>query len=150
MLEAGYEITLADVNETLAAQGMEGFEFKSGDGVFFRTGWGALWGVDNEKFLSGEPGIWMEVARWLTDEVQAGVYGSDTGGTEVFPVNNPDSEGCVICVHDHMLTRHGIVHQEAMDLDGLSSDGVYTFMYVFTPMPIVGATGSMGCPIAID
>jgi hypothetical protein len=50
----------------------------------------------------------------------------------------------------HMLTRNGIVNQENMNLDGLAADGVYVFTYVYSPVPIAGATGSAGSPIAID
>lgn len=127
MLEAGYEITMADVKAALAKQNMADFKFESGDAVFFHTGWGKLWKVDNAKFNSGCPGIGMEVARWLSDEVEAGAWGGDTWPTEVVP--NPDPT-CVFCVHQHMLTRHGIVNQENMDLSGPIADGVYRFMYV--------------------
>jgi kynurenine formamidase len=147
MLDAGYVITLADVKAALDKQGMAGFEFKPGDGVFFHTGWGKLWLADNEKFNSGEPGIGMEIAKWLSDDVQAGVVGADTWGTEAVPGEDP---GCVFCVHTHLLTRHGLVNQEIMYLDELVRDGVYTFAYVYSPAPIVGATGSPGAPIAID
>lgn len=145
-LDAGYEITLADVNAALVKQGMRDFKFMPGDGVFFRTGWGKYWIKDNAKFNSGEPGIGMEVAKWLSDVVQAGVFGSDTWATEVIP--NPEP-GCAFCIHSHMLTRHGIVNQENMDLDGLSADKAYRFMYVYSPVPIAGATGSIGSPLAI-
>jgi kynurenine formamidase len=147
MLEAGYEITMDDVRAALDKQGMADFEFAEGDGVFFHTGWGKLWKVDNDRFNSGCPGIGMEVARWLSDDIQVGVWGGDTWPTEVVP--NPDPN-CVFCVHQHMLTRHGIVNQENMDLSGLLADGVFRFMYVYSPAPVVGATGSMGAPIAIN
>ena len=87
----------------------------------------------------------MEVANWLSDEVRAGVAGSDTWPVEVVP--NPD-QACA-CVHTHLITRHGILLQENMDLDGPARDKVYTFLYVFSPMPIAGATGSAGAPLAI-
>lgn len=147
MMEAGEEITRADVEAALEKQGMADFQFAEGDAVLFHTGWGKLWKVDNDKFNSGEPGIGMEVARWLTDEVKAGVWGGDTWATEAVP--NPDP-ACAFCVHQHMLARHGIVNQENLDFAQLIADGVYTFMYVYSPAPIVGATGSMGSPIAID
>ena len=67
-------------------------------------------------------------------------------GTEVIP--NKDA-GCVFCIHAHLLTRHGIVNQENMDLDGLWQDKAYRFLYVFSPVPIAGATGSAGSPLAI-
>lgn len=147
MLDKGYVMTRADVSAALEKQGMAGFEFKPGDGVFFHTGWGKLWMRDNEKFNSGEPGIGMEIATWLSDEVRAGVVGADTWGTEAVPGEDP---GCAFCVHTHLLTRHGIVNQEVMYLDELIRDGVYTFTYVYSPAPIVGATGSPGAPVAID
>jgi kynurenine formamidase len=147
MLDQGYVITRADVRAALEKQGMSGFEFKPGDGVFFHTGWGKLWMSDNDKFNSGEPGIGMEIAKWLSDDVKAGVVGADTWGTEAVPGEDP---GCVFCIHSHLLTRHGLVNQEIMYLDELIRDGVYTFAYIYSPAPIVGATGSPGAPIAID
>jgi kynurenine formamidase len=147
MLELGYEITMADVRDALQKQGMADFKFMEGDAVLFNTGWGKLWKKDNEKFSSGQPGYGMEVARWLSDEVKAGVYGSDTWAGEAVP--NPDP-GCAFCVHQHMLTRNGIVHQENAIFDELIADKVYRFMYVYSPVPIVGATGSAGSPLAID
>jgi len=147
MLDQGYVITRADVSAALEKQGMAGFEFKPGDGVFFHTGWGKLWMSDNDKFNSGEPGIGMEIAKWLSDDVKAGVVGADTWGTEAVPGEDP---GCVFCIHSHLLTRHGLVNQEIMYLDELIRDGVYTFAYIYSPAPIVGATGSPGAPIAID
>jgi kynurenine formamidase len=146
-MEAGQEITMADVKSALQKQGMADFQFAEGDAVLFRTGWTKYWKTDNAKFNSGAPGIGMEVARWLSDEVKAGVWGSDQWASEVVP--NPDP-GCAFCVHSHMLTRNGIVNQENMNLDDLAADGVYVFTYVYSPVPIAGATGSAGSPIAID
>jgi hypothetical protein len=37
-----------------------------------------------------------------------------------------------------------------MVFDELLADGVYTFLYIYSPVPIVGATGSIGAPIAVD
>lgn len=147
MLEAGYEITMADVRAALDRQGMANFQFADGDIVLFHTGWGKLWKVDNAKFNSGVPGIGMEVARWLSDEVRAGIVGADTWPVEAVP--NPDP-ACAFCVHQHLITRHGILLHENLYLDELATNGVYRFLYVFSPAPIVGATGSMGAPIAVD
>ncbi len=147
MLEKGYVITMADVRAALERQGMADFRFAEGDVVIFHTGWGRLWKKDNATFNSGEPGIGMEVARWLSDEVRAGLVGADTWAVEAVP--NPDP-GCAFCVHQHLITRHGIFLHENLDPSGLVADGVWTFTYVFAPMPIVGATGSAGHPIAID
>jgi len=145
-LEAGYEITVADVYAALEKQGMKGFTFLPGDGVFFRTGWGKYWIKDNARYNAGQPGIGMEVAKWLSDVVQVGVTGADNWGTEVIPNKEP---GCAFCVHSHLITRHGIVNQENMHLDDIAKDRVFRFLYVFSPTPIVGATGSPGAPLAI-
>src|SRR5437867_362526 len=142
-MDAGQEITMADVRAALKRQGMEGFKFMPGDVVLFRTNWGRLWIKDNATYGGGAPGIGMEVAHWLSDQVQAGV---DTWPVEVIP--NPD-KGCAFCVHAHLITRHGILLQENMDLEALARDKVYTFLYVYSPAPVVGATGSMGSPLAI-
>ena len=146
-MEAGDEITMADVEAALARQGMADFTFMSGDAVAFHTGWGQLWGEDNATFNSGEPGIGAEVAKWLSDEVQAGVVGADTWAVEAVP--NPDP-ACVFCVHQHLIARHGILLQENMDLDGLIADEVWTYLYTYSPVPIAGATGSIGAPVAVD
>ena len=65
------------------------------------------------------------------------------------PVPYPDEPGCVFCVHQHLQTRHGIVNQGNLRLTQLAEDEAWVFTYIFTPVPIAGATGSTGSPIAI-
>jgi hypothetical protein len=43
----------------------------------------------------------------------------------------------------------GIFLQENLDLDELVADRAWEVLYVFAPVPIKGATGSSGSPIAI-
>lgn len=151
-MEAGQVITMADVENALERQGMAGFEFAEGDAILFRTGWEKYWIVDNAKYNNGCPGIGMEVARWLAEEVRAGLSGADTWPVEaVAGVGTPNEvpEGCVFCVHGYLQTRHGIVNQENLRLAELADAGVYTFAYMFSPLPIAGATGSPGAPIAL-
>ena len=62
--------------------------------------------------------------------------------------SNPPA-GCVFCVHNYLQTRHGIVNQENLKLKALADAGIYTFMYIYSPVPITGATGSIGVPVAI-
>jgi kynurenine formamidase len=146
IMNKGEVITMADVKAALKKQGMEGFKFAPGDAIIFRTGWEAYW-TDPAKFNDGCPGIGMEVARWVAEDVQAGVTGGDTWPVDAVP--NPDP-ACVFCVHQYLQTRHGIVNQENMKLSELAKDGVYVFTYMYSPAPITGATGSMGAPIAIN
>lgn len=144
-MEKGEVVTMDDVRGALKRQGMEGYKFEAGDAIIIRTGWEKHWG-DPAKFNDGCPGIGMEVARWIAEEVQAGVTGFDTWPGDAVP--NPDP-ACAFCVHTYLQTRHGIVNQENMKLSELAADGTYEFAYMYSPAPIRGATGSMGAPVAI-
>ena len=144
-MAAGDTIKMEHVNKALEAQGMAGFKFEAGDAIIIRTGWEQHWS-DPATYNAGAPGIGMEVARWIAEEVQAGVTGFDTWPGDAVP--NPDP-ACVFCVHTFLQTRHGIVNQENMKLSQLAADKVYVFTYMYSPAPIAGATGSMGAPVAI-
>jgi len=151
-MRAGEVITKADVETALEKQGMEDFAFAEGDAIVFRTGWETHWITDNDTYNDGAPGIGMEVARWLAEEVKAGVTGADTWPVDAVcgertPCEVPD--GCELCVHTYLQTRHGIVNQENLKLSSFAKERVYVFLYVFTPVPLKGATGSIGSPIAI-
>src|SRR5262249_27692631 len=87
MLDKGEEIRQADVLAALQRQRIAEASIRPGDAIFFNTGWGSLWMKDNVRFNSGEPGIGMEVARWLAQK-EISVFGSDTWATEVVP--NPN------------------------------------------------------------
>ena len=88
----------------------------------------------------------MEVARWIAEEVQAGVTGGANWPVDAVP--NPDP-ACAFCVHTYLQTRHSIVKQENMMLPELAEKGVYTFACFYGPAPVRGATGSVGTPVAI-
>jgi kynurenine formamidase len=145
MLDKGYEITLADVRAALARVSIDEASIQPGDAIFFNTGWGSLWMKDNTLFNSGEPGIGMEVARWVVEK-QAALVGADTWATEVVP--NPDSSIAFV-VHQELLTKNGIFNHENLDFGELIAAGVYEFVYIFAPLRIKGATGSAGRPIAM-
>jgi kynurenine formamidase len=144
---AGECASMEDVEAALERQGMADFEFQGGDGIFFRYGWESHW-EDPATFVDGQPGICMDVARWISDEVQAGLTGGDNWAA-TDPVPYPDEPACAFCVHQHLQTRHGIVNHENLRLKQLADDEAWVFTYVFAPTPITGATGSMGSPIAI-
>ena len=143
-MEAGEIITMADVKAALKAQGQSGYKMMPGDAILFHTGWDQYW-TDPAHYNAGCPGIGMEVARWIAGG-NAGVTGFDTWPGDGIP--NPDPD-CVFCVHQYLQTRHGIINQENLNTGQLVDAGVYEFMYVYTPVPIVGATGSIGHPTAI-
>jgi len=63
-LKPGDVITVADAEAALAAAGLD---VRPGDAVFFHTGWGELWGNDNERYASGEPGPGTALGEWLAE-----------------------------------------------------------------------------------
>ena len=151
-MEAGEVITMADVENALKMQGMEGYEFKEGDAILFRTGWEKYWITDNAKYNNGCPGIGMEVARWIAEDVKAGVTGGDTWPVDAVCGEGTKCEvppGCIFCVHAFLQTRHGIVNQENLRLKELADKGIYEFAYFYTPVPIKGAPGSTGSPLVM-
>ena len=106
--------SMDDVKAALEKQGMADFQFMEGDAVLFRYGWEKYWG-EPATYNDGQPGICMDVARWVADDVKAGVTGGDTWAA-TDPVPYPDEPGCVFCVHQYLQTRHGIVNQENLAL----------------------------------
>lgn len=145
MMDAGQEITVADIRAALARQNMQEADIKPGDGIFFHTGWGSLWMKNNDRYNGGEPGIGVEVANWVIQKDLA-VTGADTWAVEVVP--NPD-KNLAFPVHGMLICQHGIVNHENLVFDELIAEKKYQFVYVFTPSPIKGATGSNGAPIAM-
>lgn len=145
MLDVGEEITVVDVRRAMRRQGMSEDNIQPGDAVFFNTGWGSLWKVDNERFNSGTPGIGLDVAEWLIEK-EVVLAGADTWPVEVVP--NPDPE-LVFPVHVELIIKNGIFLHENLDFTELIEDEVYQFAYIFVRIPITGATGSAGSPIAV-
>jgi kynurenine formamidase len=145
MLREGEEITTDDLLAALARQGLAESVITQGDVVLLHTGWGSLWMVDNARYGAGEPGIGVEAAKWLAAK-QVALVGADTWGVEVVP--NPDPD-LAFPAHQELIARHGIYLQENLDLGELVAAQGWQFLYVFAPVPIKGATGSPGSPLAI-
>ncbi|HZV20905.1 MAG TPA: cyclase family protein, partial [Hyphomicrobiales bacterium] len=144
-LNAGEEITVADLEAAAARQKLDPASIKPGDAVFLNTGWGALWNKDNAAFVKGEPGIGLAGAKWFIDK-QVCLIGADTWAIEVVP--NPDAK-LAFPVHQELLTKNGIhIHENLVTAD-LAADGVTTFAYIMLPLLIKGATGSPGRPVAL-
>jgi kynurenine formamidase len=145
MLKEGEEISLADLRESLSRQGLQESDIRQGDAVLFNTGWGALWGKENARYSAGCPGIGLDVARWVIERGLC-LVGADTSSVEVVP--NPDAS-LAFPLHGELLAKQGIFNHENLSFDAVLADRRFQFVYVFVPVPIKGATGSPGCPIAI-
>ena len=144
VLPPTYEVTVADVRGALARQGMTEASLQRGDAIFFAYGWSANW-KNPSIYQAGQPGIGLEVARWVVDR-RPSMVGSDSSGLEVTP--NPDPE-LIFPVHQELLTKQGIWNLENLHFEELLAERAYEFLFVFTPVRFKGATGSPGRPIAI-
>jgi len=142
MLEAGYEITVDDLQAALNKQGIS---LRRGDAVLIHTGWGKLWGVDNAKYNGGCPGIGVPAAEWLAKQDPI-LFGADNFPVEVAP--NPD-KNLSLPIHQVALSVYGIFLLENMKLDELAAKKAYEFAFVVQPLKIKGGTGSTVAPIAI-
>ncbi len=142
-LPNSYEVTVEDVTGALARQGITEESIQDGDALFFNYGWSAHWS-DPAKYNSPAPGIGPAVAKWVVAR-NPSMVGSDQAGTEVVlpgsDISNP--------VHQELITKNGIWNLENLHFEELIADGVYEFLFVFTPIRFKGATGSPGRPIAI-
>jgi hypothetical protein len=108
-------------------------------------GHGSRWYTETKTFYHGEPGIGLECARWFSS-LQVCVVGADNFAVEVVPPVDPEIfHPC----HQHLIMENGIHLHEGMTFEGLIKRRAWVFAYVFAPLPIVGATGSPGNPIAV-
>jgi len=130
-------------NEMTHAATQEGVEIKEGDVVLIRTGWIRFWD-DRKKFLSvenGVPGVVEDGARFLARE-KISFTGSDTAAYDKVPPHHLPS-------HVILLVENGIQIMEMLNLEELSRNRIYTFLFIALPLKIRGGLGSPIRPIAI-
>lgn len=141
-LSPDYIISIGDIEGTLTKQKMD---IQEGDVVLFHTGHGQLWMTDNDTYLARGPGPGVTALIWLADK-KIVLVGADNWAVEAQPGEDAlrFAEG-----HQQLLTRRGIYIHENLNLAALAKDKVHEFVYVFVPVPLRGATGSPGSPIAI-
>jgi len=160
-LAKGEEITVADFQRALELQGIE--DASPGDVVLVRTGWIQLWKsyldetgniigspdevrAANEEFLSGEPGPSAELCEYLAQK-KISMLVTDQGAVEPLGGENQSPEAPFGYCHMNLLVRRGIYLFESLDLEDLSQEQVYEFLFTWAPLKLVGATGSPGNPI---
>jgi len=142
MLPQTYEITVADLEGAMKRQNTT---IRPGDAVIVHTGWGTLWGKDNARYMSGNPGIGVAAAQFLIAKDPM-ILGGDSPPVEVSP--NPD-KSISIPIHQMALVVNGVHLLENMKLDELAAKNVYEFALILQPLKLEGATGSTVAPIAI-
>ena len=141
-LEAGRAVspTTCNAPPTRPASTIE-----AGDIVLIRTGWGRFFGVDNTRYVAGEPGIDVPAAHWLTSRDVVAI-GCDNMAVEVLP--NPD-RSLMMPVHQHVLAEAGVYLIENLALEELAAERVHKFCFILLATKYKGATGCPVRPIAL-
>ena len=144
VLDAGYPITAQDLEHAAERQNIA---VEPGDAVLIRSGWSAHW-KNPERFLGakdGAPGPDESAARWLVER-GVRVTGAETIAYECIPAGRGHA---LLPVHRILLVEHGVHIVEAMTLDELAATGASEFLFIMTPMKVVGATGVPVRPVAV-
>ncbi len=139
VLEGGYTVTARDFEKAVSAQSIA---IEKDDIVLIRTGWATYWNQP-ERFVSnpdGTAGPDLEAAQWLSSK-QILLAGSDTLAFEKMPSHLP--------VHEFLLVQKGIQIMEMLNLEELSRDNVFEFVFMVSPLKIRGGTASPIRPIAM-
>ncbi len=123
----------------------QGIEIRKGDVVLFHTGWQALEGKDNKRFLAGEPGLGREGAIYLSSKDVVAI-GADTWALEVIPF---EPGAGVFEVHQILLARNGVYILENMNTGPLVRDKAWEFMFVLGTPKITGGVQAIINPVAI-
>lgn len=141
-LGPGDVVMPADAEAALAAAGLEA---APGDAVLVHTGWGRLWGVDNDAYVAGEPGPGTALAEWLADR-RVALTGCDTWSYGPVPPEDPERP---FVVPQTLNVRHGVVVLENLRLGELADAGATEFMLVVAHPKLRGATGAWVAPLAV-
>lgn len=141
-LEPGRTVSPDDLQRAADAAGVV---VKAGDIVLIRTGWGRFFGIDNTRYVAGEPGIDVAAAHWLTSRDVVAI-GCDNMAVEVLP--NPD-RSLMMPVHQHVLAEAGVYLIENLALEELAAERVYSFCFILLATKYKGATGCPVRPVAL-
>ena len=144
MLADSYQIGPEELQQVLDKQGTV---LSEGDVVLIRTGRMSVFESDPDKYMSAQPGITLDAAKWLVDESGAMTIGSDNLTLEVLPPA-PGAES-YLPVHTYLFAQRGVLILEVIDLEALSADGVYEFAFIGAPLKLRGASGAPSRPLAI-
>lgn len=143
MLGDGEAIEPDELDACAAAQGVE---VRRGDIVLIRTGWWQLFSgpkMDRKRFYASEPGPSPACSHWFREH-DIVALGADNPGVEVVRQwTDP------LYLHRDVIWGCGGYLLEFLDLEELSSDRVYEFLFVATPLKIEGGIGSPIVPLAI-
>lgn len=132
----------ADLREACHRQDLT---LQPGDAVLIRTGFMREWPDAIRMSRAEQAGLALDGAMWLR-QFKPALIGGDNTSLEVAPskvAGEPQP------VHRYLIRQHGIPILEWVYLEDLAAAGVSEFLFVCTPLPIRGATGSLVRPLAV-
>lgn len=141
MLPENYRITRKDLLEALDSQGVK---LQQGDVALIRTGRMQHY-EDKSAYMSNPPGLSMDAAKFLVEDGGAMVVGADNLSFEAFPA---ETENNYIPVHTYLLAQQGAPIIELINLEELSKDRIYEFVFVGASLKFRGADAAPIRPVA--
>ncbi len=142
-VKEGTAFNRAEIEGAMKRQGIKAIE--KGDVVLFYTGWLKLLGKDNKRFISVNPGLGRDGARYLAS-LEVAMVGADTSNFEVIPF---EKDAGLFEVHQILLARNGIHILENMNTEELVKDQAWEFLFTLGPARITGGVQAIINPIAI-
>ncbi|MEA2126394.1 MAG: hypothetical protein QOI80_3176, partial [Solirubrobacteraceae bacterium] len=135
-----------DADELAAVEAAQDTPIPPRSAVLIRTGLMRHW-HDRDGFdAHAGAGPDLGAARWLREQRDAILVGSDTPTFEQVPATTPENPHPV---HDYLLRREGVHLLENADLEQLAADRVHRFLLICLPLKIQGATASFVRPVAV-
>ena len=144
VLAPGEAVTANDLDAAAEAGGVD---VRPGDAVLIGTGWSTLWPnrASYEGQTGGAPGPDESAGTWLAER-RVAMAGAETIAFEQI---QPGQGHRTLPVHRILLVENGINIIESMRLHELAADNIAEFMFVLSPLKLVGATGSPVRPLAV-
>ena len=143
IVKEGTAFNRAEIEGAMKRQGIRAIE--QGDVVLFYTGWQKLSGKDNTRFISVNPGLGRDGARYLAS-LHVAMIGSDTPNFEVLPF---EKGAGVYEVHQILLALNGIHILENMNTEEMVRDQAWEFLFTLGVPRITGGVQAIINPIAI-
>lgn len=146
MLADGYRITLEDILDTMAWEGLGAIE--PGDAIVIRTGWHKLAEDPDtyERYLATEPGIYVREAKYFADHRPV-LVAADQWALEVLAAEPLGPSA--FPVHQWLIPGHGIRVGEGVISDGPAQAGVHEIVYSYSPQYALGATAGNVPPMGL-
>ena len=140
-LPAGAQFNSTEIKSAATRQGVE---ISKGDVVLFHTGWMDMLESDPQRYMSEQPGLGKDGARYLAS-LGVVLVGSDSRTLEV----QPYADGEVAPVHQILLAKNGVYILEHVKTKDLANDKTYEFLFVMAAPKIEGAVQGIVHPVAI-